>query len=319
MREVLLHWLRALIGCALLALCLAASAAPWADCLRASTGMCFSNDHPGSNEKIGVLVVINNRGDDLFCIQYLGRTRMGNTIHFEAVYFDCGDSGPLQTEPEPVVIQLQLGPLAPGVYTIVFDAPAGFSSPEPPKGPIYFQETLVVGPAAPLNLTLLPAIEFYRPGANHYFVTTIPEEINLLDDGRLVGWTRTGESFDVVAPSAVTPYTTTPVCRLYGRPEAGLDSHFYSASPAECQQTLDRFPSAWILESSNVFKVLLPDFASGSCPIETVPVYRVFNGRSDANHRYTTFFSVRVEMIGKGWIAEGYGPDGVAMCVPGSP
>jgi hypothetical protein len=278
--------------------------------------MCFSTDSPGSNEKIEVLVVIDNRGDDLFCIEYLGQTRVGNVISFEASYLDCGDSGPLESEPEPVIFVLPLGPLEPGSYTVKFDAPPGFSTPDPPKGPISFQGTLVVGPAVPLNSALLSAIEFYRPAVNHYFVTTIADEINLLDSGKTAGWIRTGQALDVVAPAATMPYATSPVCRLYGRPEAGLDSHFYSASRTECQATLDRFPNAWIEESPNVFKVVLPDPATGSCPLDTAPIYRLFNGRTDANHRYTKVFAIRVQMVGNGWISEGYGADGVAMCGP---
>lgn len=280
--------------------------------------MCFSNDHPGSNEKIGVLVVIDNRGDDLFCIEYRGQVRVGRVIRFEAEYLDCGDSGPLEFDPEPVIFELPLDPLEPGTYTVLFDAPPGFSTPEPPKGPISFRETLVVGPAVPLSAARLSAIEYYRPAADHYFVTTIADEINLLDSGKLAGWVRTGDTLDVFASSATTPYATSPVCRLYGRPEAGLDTHFYSGSRSECQATLDRFPGAWIEESPNVFRIALPDMPTGACPIETEPIYRVFNNRTDANHRYIKSFSVRTEMIGKGWIGEGYGPYGVAMCTPRS-
>ena len=68
-------------------------AAPWSDCLRASTGMCFSNDRPGSNEKIRVLVVIDNLGDELFCIEYLGVTRVGRSISAPSYSFSFGCSG----------------------------------------------------------------------------------------------------------------------------------------------------------------------------------------------------------------------------------
>jgi len=43
------------------------------------------------------------------------------------------------------------------------------------------------------------------------------------------------------------------VCRLYGLPEAGLDSHFYSIDPDECAVVLERWPSSWTLEASAVF------------------------------------------------------------------
>src|SRR4051794_12694924 len=89
--------LRGALVCCFLTCPALAWAVPWSQCLQASSGMCFSNDHPGSNERISVLVIINNRGDDLYCIQYLGQTRSGRAIHFQAVYLDCGDSGPLES------------------------------------------------------------------------------------------------------------------------------------------------------------------------------------------------------------------------------
>jgi len=52
----------------------------------------------------------------------------------------------------------------------------------------------------------------------------------------------------------------------------------------------------------------------GVCPDGTVPIYRVFDQRPDANHRYMTDRSVRDQMVAKGWIAEGDGPDRVVMC-----
>jgi len=38
--------------------------------------------------------------------------------------------------------------------------------------------------------------------------------------------------------------------------------------------------------------------------------------RCGDDHRYTTDRATRDEMVGKGWIAEGDGPDAVVMCVP---
>jgi hypothetical protein len=45
-------------------------------------------------------------------------------------------------------------------------------------------------------------------------------------------------------------------------------------------------------------------------------VYRVFSNRPDANHRYMTDRVVRDQMVAKGWLAEGDGPDLVVMCAP---
>jgi hypothetical protein len=155
------------------------------------------------------------------------------------------------------------------------------------------------------------AIEYYNSLLDHYFVSASAMDINMLDSGAFVGWSRTGYAFKVYAqPSG----TASPVCRFYLPPAFG-DSHFYSASPAECADVLARFPM-FVLESETVFYVNLPDTATGACPSNMVPVYRVWNGRSDANHRYVTDPSLRDQMVAKGYIAEGYGPDTVALCAP---
>jgi hypothetical protein len=93
----------------------------------------------------------------------------------------------------------------------------------------------------------------------------------------------------------------------------GLDSHFYSASVVECETVQLRFANSWLYESPDVFVVGLPS-SDGACAEGFVPVYRLFNNRSDANHRYVVSRNVRDQMVGKGWIAEGYGIEGVAMC-----
>ena len=60
--------------------------------------------------------------------------------------------------------------------------------------------------------------------------------------------------------------------------------------------------------------VLLP--IAGACPPGTLPVYRVFSNRPDANHRYMIDATIRNQMVARGWLAEGDGPDLVVMCVP---
>ena len=49
------------------------------------------------------------------------------------------------------------------------------------------------------------------------------------------------------------------------------------------------------------------------------PLYRLYNNRPDANHRYTVSTQIRDEMLAKGWILEGRyyaGADTYAMCIP---
>jgi hypothetical protein len=160
---------------------------------------------------------------------------------------------------------------------------------------------------------VVAALEYYRADADHYFVTADPGEIAALDSGMTHGWTRTGMSFGVWPAGTAG---RSPVCRFYGRPEAGLDSHFYSASPVECAAVRARFATAWIEESPAVFALALPDPESGACNDGTVPVYRWYDARADANHRYTTLASVAAAMRANGWVAEGYGPSAVALCAP---
>jgi hypothetical protein len=137
----------------------------------------------------------------------------------------------------------------------------------------------------------------------------MPEEIAALDSGGFSGWTRTGSAIDVYEAGATDG---SPVCRFYIPPQRG-DSHFYSASSVECEGVAKRYPD-FAYESAEVFRIDTPDPDTGQCPPETVPVYRVWNSRFDSNHRYTTDRTLRDQMVQKGYVAEGFGPDSVMMC-----
>lgn len=158
------------------------------------------------------------------------------------------------------------------------------------------------------------AVEFYHAVLDHYFITSDADETAKLDAGVLKGWKRTGLTFNVL-PSGMLPLSVAePVCRFYGDPAAGLDSHFYSAWRFECD-TVRTFFKDWILESESVFQVFRPDINTGECAAGLAPVYRLWNNRVDSNHRYTTDMSVAVQMVAKGYVAEGSGSPPVAMCV----
>jgi hypothetical protein len=163
------------------------------------------------------------------------------------------------------------------------------------------------------------AIEYYDANLNHYFITAAQDEVVALNSGRFFGWIATGLSVPVLSSDATDPGST-PVCRFYGNPDAGLDSHFYSADPAECAMVLERFPGIWVLESSNVFRAYLPDAATGACPAGTKPIYRLWNQRADVNHRYTDRIDIALAMQGIGYVSEGYGPGPTppALCSPSS-
>ena len=108
-----------------------------------------------------------------------------------------------------------------------------------------------------------------------------------------------------------------PVCRLYGNPAFGLDTHFYTANLPECQDLANSSGGAWKLEGTDVFRILEPDKQTGICPAGMAPIYRLWNGRvPDVNHRFTTSIAIRDQMMAQGYIREGYGPvtNPVSMC-----
>jgi hypothetical protein len=173
------------------------------------------------------------------------------------------------------------------------------------------------GQSASMPSLAVTAVEWRNAALDHYFISDRAPDIDALDTGRIAGWARTGQSFKVwPRPGA----STSPVCRFYIPPSHG-DSHFFSASQAECDTVAakaltDPNYSGYTLETGEMFFVTLPDTASGGCPPNTVRLYRLWNQRSDSNHRYTTSVPIRNQMTASGYAAEGYGPDAVAMCVP---
>jgi uncharacterized delta-60 repeat protein len=156
------------------------------------------------------------------------------------------------------------------------------------------------------------AVIYYNAALDHYFLTANPAEQALLDNGTTVGWRRTGDTIRVVTSTGADPELS-PVCRYYGRPEAHLDSHFFSAAPDECAAVARKFGASWLLETSQAFQVVLADPISGACPRGSEKIYRAFNNRADANHYYGRF-----AVAPPGWTYEGYGPGPVptAFCAP---
>ena len=168
-----------------------------------------------------------------------------------------------------------------------------------------YKNTLASVPTAGVT-----AVEFYNASLDHYFVTHVAGEIALLDAGTTTrGWVRTGQSFNVW--TSAQPGSS-PVCRYYIPPGKG-DSHFYGRGAAECDATGAANPT-FVNEDPQFFHVMLP--VAGVCPAGTRNVYRAFSNRLDANHRYSVDPAIRDQMVARGWVAEGDGPDLVVMCAP---
>jgi hypothetical protein len=94
-----------------------------------------------------------------------------------------------------------------------------------------------------------------------------------------------------------------------------IDSHFFTAFADECNFVISHWANVWLLESFAAFYVVPAD-AFGNCRAGTLPVYRFFDNRNDANHRYTINLSVRRAMLNRGWAPEGIGLNAVAFCTP---
>ncbi len=94
-----------------------------------------------------------------------------------------------------------------------------------------------------------------------------------------------------------------PVCRFYGTPGKGPNSHFYTADAGECAQV--KKDPGWTYEGI-AYYIKLP--VNGSCPTNTVAINRIYNNRwmyNDSNHRFTTDASVVQDLVSKGWVSEG--------------
>ncbi|MFO1317920.1 MAG: choice-of-anchor D domain-containing protein [Burkholderiales bacterium] len=169
--------------------------------------------------------------------------------------------------------------------------------------------TGVTGPPPPPPTA--DVIEYYHAEWDHYFMTSIADEIAKLDAGVFAGWARTGYKFK---SHALNTAGDVNVCRFFSTSFGLRSSHFYTPFASEC--AIVKGNPDWQFEGE-VFGIPIPD-TSGACPAGTVPVYRLYNnGQGNApNHRYTTELNVRAQMIAHGWIPEGYGPLGVIMCAP---
>jgi hypothetical protein len=209
-----------------------------------------------------------------------------------------------------------VGPLPVGEHSVTAsiyyeDAQGRFT--KPCGGP--FTTVLKVGDERTPTVRA-PVVEFYNASLDHYFITQDTLEMSSLDNGTHPGWVRTGESF-LAYVAGQSDNRAHPVCRYYGVPVPGRSTHFYSASAAECLAVASAAATGqWSLESGDVFELGLPDRATGFCWIGQAPLYRLWNARADSNHRYTSSASTREQMVAKGWISEGAGPEGVAMCTP---
>jgi uncharacterized protein (DUF1800 family) len=152
-------------------------------------------------------------------------------------------------------------------------------------------------------------VEFYHAALKHYFITADPAEASGIDNGAAgAGWVRTGGRFSAWKNAGDAPGLAA-VCRFYGTPGRGPNSHFYTADSGECAMV--KTDPGWTYEGI-VFHIA-PAPGAG-CPAGTAAVLRSYNNgfaRNDSNHRYTVDYTVFAKARG-----EGYSPEGTVMCAP---
>ncbi len=151
------------------------------------------------------------------------------------------------------------------------------------------------------------AVEFFHPSLKHYFVSADPAEVALVDRGGAgPGWVRTGGSFGVYRSASDAPGLS-PVCRFYGTPGIGPNSHFYTADPVECERV--KQDRGWTYEGVG-FHAARP--LANACAADATPVYRSYNNgaaSNDSNHRFTVDATVFARSASFGHVGEG-----VALC-----
>ena len=148
------------------------------------------------------------------------------------------------------------------------------------------------------------ALEFFNTSLGHYFMAAGPDEIASIRAGNAgPDWIETGHAFKVFNAQPVD-LSITPVCRFYGVPAGGPNSHFFTASPSECD--IVKGSRGWAYEGIGFY--ILPVPPDGQCPAGYLSVNRAYNNdavHNNSNHRFTTSDSTIREMGDNGWAVEG--------------
>jgi hypothetical protein len=152
------------------------------------------------------------------------------------------------------------------------------------------------------------AIEYFHPVIGHYFLTAQADEQFGLDQGLLPGWSRTGNAFFVWdGPTG----NALPVFRLFTVDFASKAAHFYTTNVVERDFNRTENGGHWTYEKIAYY---LPAATGGTCPVDSVPIYRMFNnGQTGApNHRFTTSLATYTTFT----TTQGWAGEGVVFCAP---
>lgn len=294
--------IRSLALLSLLALCAVAPAHAQDSC---SFTLVQVAAHPSSAERIGLRLTGGIFGPGAGPAVARATLQSG-VIYLDVVLTRDRDAFP-DYRPVGDVVQDVLdyvGPLAAGVYPVVVTTSSFVDGvTNVPCGPVVAQ--LRVGATAVQPQTV-DAIELYNPSLDRYYLSVDPAEASMLQ--ATGGFVRTGQTFKVYTLNG-SDGRGFPVYRFVS---PALNAHFFTASYREYLVLL-RTPE-WQFELQP-FEAGFPDTLTGECPDGLYRVYRLFNPTT-GDHRWTIDAGLRAALLQQGWIAEGYGDLGVAMCSP---
>ena len=171
----------------------------------------------------------------------------------------------------------------------------------------------------PVVVEYVDTADFPDSPGGHFFYSADPAEQAAVDAGRSGQFHRTGREFLPGGPS--------PVCRFYGSPSPGPNSHFFTVDVDECNALravqIAPVPATvqqWNYEGIDYSVTPAVTAADGtrSCPANTQPVHRAYNNAFpptgprnpwDSGHRFTPVQADIVAMVAQGWRDEG-----IAFC-----
>lgn len=204
-----------------------------------------------------------------------------------------------------------VGVLSPGLYSVSVNIRTYDSATKTLQNECgaWTWQLLVSNQAGPTATA--EVIEFYNARLDRYFISQAVDEIAALDSGLIEGWSRTGQQFLAYLPGQ-SDWRGYYVSRFY---RAATTAHVFTELAFEKGYLLFGSDSFfWQTETSDAFELPIPNIASGACPAGTISLYRLWDGRADSDHRYTTDRNIRQQMIDRGFIPEGYGADAVFLC-----
>ncbi len=193
--------------------------------------------------------------------------------------------------------------------------------------PVYVYNTLAAG--CPVNsnsvaLDVLPAgqkvgmtlTEFYNASLDYYFLTGRDGDKTVID--KAAGWARTGSEIRVYARPNLK---TRPLERHFFANVARngtRGSHFFTVLPSDQTLLTSLNPTNATVDGTPLLEGVegyaIPKTAAGTCPANTVSIYRAFKGVpryvDDGNHRFSTSLAQHQNMVNNlGWT-----DDGVVFC-----